>query len=89
MPAFGPAKIRGMFSSMTDIASQLLAKWEVSNMSCRCSSDSPVFSHDTEVMCYGRCTKYAVIYARVRFGPEYMIDPSEDFTRLAFDTVAL
>lgn len=29
MPAFGPAKIRGMFSSMTDIASQLLAKWEV------------------------------------------------------------
>jgi len=52
MPAFGPAKIRGMFPSMTDIASQLLAKWE-------------------------------------RFGPEYVIDPSEDFTRLAFDTVAL
>lgn len=31
MPAFGPAKIRGMFSAMTDIASQLLAKWEVRN----------------------------------------------------------
>ncbi|KAF8588667.1 fatty acid hydroxylase [Ramaria rubella] len=52
MPAFGPAKIRGMFPAMTDIASQLIAKWE-------------------------------------RFGPEYMIDPTEDFTRLTFDTIAL
>ncbi|KIJ22928.1 hypothetical protein M422DRAFT_276585, partial [Sphaerobolus stellatus SS14] len=29
MPAFGPAKIRGMFDSMTDIANQLIGKWEV------------------------------------------------------------
>ena len=34
MPAFGPAKIRGMFNSMTDIASQLLAKWEVRHVPC-------------------------------------------------------
>lgn len=31
MPAFGPAKIRGMFPGMMDIASQLLTKWEVSD----------------------------------------------------------
>ncbi|KAF8585223.1 bifunctional P-450:NADPH-P450 reductase [Ramaria rubella] len=49
MPAFGPAKIRGMFPAMTDIASQLLAK----------------------------------------FGPDYAIDATDDFTRLTFDTIAL
>ncbi|GJJ06277.1 hypothetical protein Clacol_000468 [Clathrus columnatus] len=29
MPAFGPMKIRGMFDSMYDIASQLIAKWDI------------------------------------------------------------
>jgi cytochrome P450 / NADPH-cytochrome P450 reductase len=28
MPAFGPAAIRDMFGGMSDIASQLLLKWE-------------------------------------------------------------
>ncbi|KIJ41704.1 hypothetical protein M422DRAFT_255320 [Sphaerobolus stellatus SS14] len=53
---FGPAKIKGMFGPMVDIASQLIGKWEI-----------------VEYM----------------FGPEYVIDASEDFTRLTFDTIAL
>ncbi|KIJ39879.1 hypothetical protein M422DRAFT_32485 [Sphaerobolus stellatus SS14] len=52
VPAFGPAKIRGMFGSMADITSQLVGKWE-------------------------------------RFGPDYVIDANEDFTRLTFDVITL
>ncbi|KIJ52228.1 hypothetical protein M422DRAFT_243833 [Sphaerobolus stellatus SS14] len=55
---FGPAKIKGMFGPMVDIASQLVGKWEV----------SATF---------------------ILFGPDYVIDATEDFTRLTFDTIAL
>ncbi|KAI2622619.1 bifunctional P-450:NADPH-P450 reductase [Xylaria nigripes] len=52
MPAFGPLSIRGMFSEMHDIASQMVLKF-------------------------------------ARYGPTTPIAASEDFTRLALDTLAL
>ncbi|KIJ33095.1 hypothetical protein M422DRAFT_135929, partial [Sphaerobolus stellatus SS14] len=55
---FGPAKIKGMFGPMVDIASQLVSKWEVSA-------------------------------TYILFGPDHVIDATEDFTRLTFDTITL
>lgn len=89
MPAFGPVKIREMFSSMTDIASQLLAKWEVRNMPFRRLSYSSILSCDTEVLSCGIFMNCCTAHSQLRFGPDYVIDATEDFTRLAFDTVAL
>lgn len=74
MPVFSTAKVRDMFPDMIDIASQMLAKWER-----LASSNYP----------WGRVGRRAHMRLTYRFGPRHVIDPSEDFTRLAFDTITL
>lgn len=72
MPAFSTAKVRDMFGDMTDIASQMLTKWEKS-----------------ATLGGTGCMRSMTLIVTCRFGPRHVIDPSEDFTRLAFDTITL
>lgn len=53
MPAFGPAALRSMFDGMTDIAEQLLVKWERQGPSHRIdlSGDTTRLTLDTIALC--------------------------------------
>ena len=65
-----------MFDDMYDILSQLVLKWE------RCVTKRLPVPADTQ---------YSLLIPAARadrFGPKNPIDPADDFTRLAFDTIA-
>ena len=74
MPAFSTAKVRDMFDDMVDIAQQMVSKWERYHIHAFMISTIPQTNS---------------IWQFIRFGPRHVIDAVEDFTRLAFDTIAL
>ena len=73
MPAFSTISVRGMFDDMYDITSQLIMKWERSEI----SSVIWVLPHSPDGL-----WEYS-------FGPTYSIDPAADFTRLTLDAISL
>ena len=81
MPSFSTAKVRDMFDDMVDICDQMVKKWE----RCVPPSRTPACAFASARLTDVRSSRAA---AR-RFGPRATIDPVEDFTRLAFDTITL
>ena len=85
MPAFSTAKVRDMFDDMVDICDQMVKKWE------RCVPlRAPPPAPPSRAFASTRLTDVRSSRAAARrFGPRATIDPVEDFTRLAFDTITL
>ena len=74
MPAFSTGNVIHMFDDMNDICQQLLMKWE------------------RYVLII--CLEYYLLrpspsYDANSFGSDHVFDPSQDYTRLTFDTIAL
>ncbi len=87
MPAFGTMSVRGMLDDMKDICGQLLLK--VSFYGAPSSSSTNVF-----ICLVGTVGRFIwmnlprLLTFPKSFGPNGVIDPSTDFTRVALDTIA-
>ncbi|KAE9393363.1 cytochrome P450 [Gymnopus androsaceus JB14] len=87
MPAFNALAVRDMIEDMRDICDQVLLKVCTTLLLLICVSDRHFqwerYRHLIAI------TRTSLLTSFISFGPEYVIDPSDDLTRVALDTIAL